>query len=93
MPDIGGVRISNTITTEVTIELDIQTAAKWFSGLSDDEMCKFFVAVAAEAESWPGSAETMWWYVGRHLRECECSTELARDLIRGINRAMEHGNA
>jgi hypothetical protein len=81
------VQITTTVTTQ--IDLDIQTGAKWFSGLTDDEMCKFFVAVAAEAESWDGSPGTMWHYVGRHLRTCECATEPARDLIRGIHYAME----
>jgi hypothetical protein len=39
------------VTTE--IELDIDTAAKWFAHLSDDEMCRFLVAVAEEAGKWP----------------------------------------
>jgi hypothetical protein len=83
-------RTTLTVTTE--IDLDIETAAKWFAALSDDEMCQFLVAVAAEAEKWPdnfGGPDTQWYYVGGHLRNCECSTEGAREMIRAIAGYME----
>lgn len=78
-----------TITTE--IELDIETAAKWFSGLSDDDWCKFFVAVAKEAEAWgPFGEGQMYWATGRHLATCECSSNGARAMLTDIVRAMEY---
>jgi hypothetical protein len=87
-------RTTVTVTTE--IDLDIETAAKWFAALSDDAQCQFFVAVAAEAEKWPGGPDGQWYHVGGHLRNCECSTEEAREMIRAIARYMEtstHGVA
>lgn len=82
-------RTSLTITTE--IELDVETAAKWFAGLTDDEWCKFFVAVAKEAETWEPHAEwAMYWATGRHLAECGCSTDGARAMLHDIVRAMEY---
>lgn len=68
------------ITTE--IELDIPTAAKWFASLDDDAMCRFLVAVAEEAKSFSGQADNQWYYLGGHLRSCECSTDAAREMVR-----------
>lgn len=79
----------NTITKTVEIDLDIEAGAKWFSGLSDDEMCRFFVAVAREAKGWPTYPDMMWCYVGKHLAECECSTDDAREMLRAIVAHME----
>lgn len=76
------------VTTE--IELDIDTAAKWFAGLDDDQMCRFLVAVAAEAERYPSDPDNQWYYLGGHLRNCACSTEGAREMIRKWAHWMEH---
>src|SRR5262245_12295613 len=83
----GGVRSRITVTTE--IELSIEKAAEWFCGLTDDDQAKFFVAVAELANNWPRPAAFQWAYVGGHLRNCECSTEDARDMIRAIYHNME----
>lgn len=73
-------RTSITVTTE--IDLSIEAAAKWFAGLDDDQMCQFFVAIAAEAERWPPqNRDNLWYHLGKHLRTCECSTQEARDMI------------
>lgn len=78
-----------TTTTEVDIDLDM--IAKCFAHLTDDEQAQFFVKVAQVAErDYPNSPDTQWWYVGRHLRTCECSTEKGRDVIRSIYAAMEY---
>ena len=74
------LRVSVTRTTE--IELGIEEGAEWFAGLSDDEMSKFFCAVAEKAKAWKGMPDDMWYFVGKHLAKCECSTEDARDMIR-----------
>lgn len=39
-----------TVETSRVIDLDIDTAAAWFAGLDDDQMTKFFVAVAEQAK-------------------------------------------
>lgn len=81
-----------TITVTTEIELDIETAAKWFAALDDDEMCKFLVAVAREAQSYPGSPDNQWYYLGGHLRNCACSTEAAREMVRAWAHWAEHSD-
>lgn len=81
------------VTTQV-IDLDLDTLAKAFAGLDDDSQARFFVKVAAiAAQTYKSPQETQWWYVGRHLRTCECSTEEGRDLIRSIHYALEFNEA
>lgn len=77
-----------TVTTD--IELDVETAAKWFAALDDDQMCRFLVAVAAEAGAYPSDPDNQWYYLGGHLRSCECSNEETRDMIRSWAHWMEH---
>lgn len=82
---IGRIKIETEIT------LDIATAAKWFAGLNDDEQSKFFVAVCANmADVGHFQSETQWIAIGNHLATCECSTEEAREMIRGIVYGMDH---
>jgi hypothetical protein len=68
------------VTTE--IDLDIETAAGWFANLDDDAMCRFLVAVAEKAKAYPSDPDNQWYFLGGHLRNCECSTEDAREMIR-----------
>lgn len=77
-----------TITTEIT--LDVPTAAKWFAQLNDDEMAEFLTAVAAEAQNYPSDPGNQWYYLGGHLRNCECVTEETREMIRSWAHWMEH---
>ena len=79
-----------TIKVTTEIELDIETAAKWFAGLDDDEMCRFLVAVAKEAQSFKNGADSQWYYLGGHLKNCACSTEDAREMIRSWHHWMTH---
>lgn len=78
------------VTTE--IEIDIATAAKWFAALDDDSMCKFLVAVAEEAKSYPSNPDNQWYFLGGHLKNCECSTNEAREMVRSWNYWMEHSD-
>ncbi len=80
------------ITVTTKIELDISTAAKWFAALNDDEMCNFLVAVAEEAKEFSGNSDNQWYYLGGHLKNCECSTNEAREMIRSWVYWMEHSN-
>lgn len=74
-------RTTISITTE--IDLDLETGAKWFCGLSDDEVCRFLVMVAADMQTWgPGRGDMFCYALSRHLMDCECSTEAAREMIR-----------
>lgn len=79
-----------TITVTTEIELDIDVAAKWFTGLDDDQMAKFLVAVAAEAKKYPSDPDNQWFYLGGHLRNCPCSTEDAREMVRRWAYWLEH---
>ena len=58
-----------TITVTTEIDLDIETAAKWFANLADDQMAQFLVGVAAEAANYPRSPDNQWYYLGKRLRE------------------------
>jgi hypothetical protein len=79
-----------TIKVTTEIELDIKTAAQWFAGLDDDEMCRFLVAVAEEAKAYTGSPDNQWYYLGGNLKSCACSTEDARHMVRMWAHWMEH---
>lgn len=79
-----------TIKVTTEINLDIETAAKWFAGLDDDEMCRFLVAVAREAQAYPSDPDNQWYYLGGHLKYCQCSTEDTREMIRRWAYWMEH---
>lgn len=82
-----------TITVTRDIELSIDEAAEWFSGISDDDMAQFFCKVAEHAKHWPAPSfgpDYMWYLVGQHLAKCSCSTEDGRNMIRYIFESMEH---
>jgi hypothetical protein len=81
-----------TITVTTDIELDVETAAKWFASLDDDQMCKFLVAVAEEAKSYSSNPDNQWYYLGGHLRSCECSTNEAREMVKAWAYWIEHSN-
>lgn len=77
------------VTTETTIDLSVEVAAQWFCGLTDDEQCRFFVAVAKITKDWPDGGDGQWYHLGGHLKNCECSTDEARGMIRALARYME----
>lgn len=83
------MKITTTVAQEVDLNLDL--LAKCFAELTDDEQAQFFVKVAAWAqEHYPRPQETQWWYVGRHLSTCECSSDEGREMVRSIFSAMEY---
>lgn len=81
------------IVTKTKLTLDVQVAAKWFCGLSDEQQADFFIAVAKEAESWDQPQWDQWWLVGKHLRTCSCSTDEARELVHHLYRGLAPANA
>ncbi len=83
-------RIITTVTTE--IELDVKTAAKWFAHLSDDEMAEFLIQVEKESRVYPSDPDNQWYYLGGHLRNCECSNDETRQMLRRWVYWMDHSN-
>jgi len=77
------------IEMKSTVEITPELMAKIFCDMSDEQQCAFFVEIgriAAESES---NFDQQWYYLGGHLRNCECSTEPARAFIRGLYEAMQ----
>ena len=79
------------IEMKSTVDISVELLAKLFSELDDDSQCRFFVEAAKHAQEWGAlKAEMQWQAIGGHLRNCKCSTDDARDLIRSIAYGMEH---
>lgn len=78
-------------TTQV-IEVDItpELLGQLFADMDDDAQCRFFVAAAEVASKWRGDWTSQFYAVGGHLRNCSCSSEEARDLVRTIAYGLEH---
>lgn len=76
-------------------DAEVEQIAERFARLDDDHQAKFFCAVARIAEGWQdrnpnGLGPWFHWHgVGRHLRDCECSTDPGREMVRLIASAME----
>lgn len=84
--------ITAIVTTETQFELSIETAAQWFCELDDDHQAKFFVEVAKIMETWgPGKLEWQAHSIGSHLKNCECSTDEARQIVRELHGGLEYG--
>ncbi len=86
------------IEVKTKIKLSVELAAQWFAALDDDSQAKFFVAVCAEARKWeraPGvlsfGPSYQWYLIGSHLRNCECSSDDARDMVREMFNGLETG--
>jgi hypothetical protein len=76
------------VTVDVPLTLD--QLAGLFIELDDDAQAQFFVKVAALMQSWTEHERNMQaHYIGRHLRDCRCSTEEARELVTEIFRSMQ----
>lgn len=68
---------------------EVAALAAQFAGWSDELQAQFFIEAANVAREWENPAHMQWWRVGGHLRDCSCSTEEARDVIRDIYGGME----
>jgi hypothetical protein len=79
------VKLSVTVDVPMTLE----QLAGLFVELDDDSQAKFFVEVARLMGTWTAHERNMQeFYIGRHLRDCSCSTEDARDFLRNIVDSM-----
>jgi hypothetical protein len=77
-------------TTTVDIPMTPATLAAAFCEMDDEQQAQFFIEAARIAQTWPSEAKAMqWFYVGRHLKTCACSTWEARDMVREIAGALE----
>lgn len=82
------------IEMQSTVDIDVKILAKLFASLTDDDQAQFFIEVAQVANEWPktyGGPSYQWYLIGSHLRNCECSTEDAREMIRGIAEGVQIG--
>jgi hypothetical protein len=74
----------------VDVPLTLDQLAGLFVELDDDSQAQFFVKVAALMQSWTAHERNMQaFYIGRHLRDCTCSTEEGRELVTAIFEAMQ----
>lgn len=86
-------KVTAEIETKVKITVDIQLLAQWFAGVDDDTQAKFFVAVCEEAKNWGSVYQGQQWYaVGSHIRNCKCSSDLARNMIEELYNGLKTGN-
>lgn len=82
------------LTLPVALELTVRQLAEAFCQLDDEAMAQFFIECADIASKWriqdPRSlgAGWMWFVVGRHLRDCACSTYEVRDMVTEIASGM-----
>ena len=70
--------------------------AEGFCELDDEQQADFFIACAHIMSQWKGTlftgqaaGEWQMRLVGRHLRDCGCSNEDARNLVRELAAALE----
>jgi hypothetical protein len=76
----------------VEVKLTPVEIAEAFCEMDDEAQAQFFVEAARIAETWTGVGRCMqWFYVGKHLKTCACSTYEARDMVKEIAAAMEDG--
>jgi hypothetical protein len=82
------------VKTEAEIDISIEIAAQWFANITDDDQARFFVAVCEEAKKWKKGGlgpNHQWFQIGSHLKNCECSSEAARDMIREMYNGLQNG--
>ncbi len=81
-----------TVKQTVAVELEVspESLAKFFCELDDEELAQFFIEAAKIAGQWEEpswGADWQWHVVGRHLANCACSTDAAREMVATIARA------
>ncbi len=79
------VEVVQTIKVPMTSKL----MADVFTNMNDEEQAQFFIDVAENVKDRGESWHMQWFAVGRHLRDCGCSTVEARSLVRGIVNGIE----
>jgi hypothetical protein len=78
-------------STTVRVNVGALELAQIFCEMDDDAQAQFFIEVARIFNGWPGNrGSEQARYIANHMRTCECSTEAARELVRGIAEAFDH---
>lgn len=91
------------MTHEITIEIEtksrvvvtIEKLAEIFCGMDDEQQAQFFIECTKLAGNWKHPAHSQdqqWWSVGKHLGECTCSTDAAREMIHSIADGIKYGD-
>ena len=81
--------MSKSILKTIELALTPKEAAEAFCNWNDEDQAQFFIEVAKLAEEWPGISGMQWFLVGRHLLQCTCSTDDARELVKAIAQGCE----
>lgn len=80
--------MSTAASIKAEVLLSPRELAEAFCQLNDEAQAQFFIEVAAIAASWTGTFP-QWLAVGRHLGECQCATDGAREMVRDIVAGLE----
>ena len=82
------------LTVTVDVPMTLEQLAGLFVELDVAAQAKFFVEVARLMSTWtPHERNMQEFYIGRHLRDCSCSTEEARDFLRSLVDSMNPDHA
>jgi len=76
-----------------SVTLTPAEVAEAFAELSDDDQAQVFIEIARMTKGWPLRGAMQWHAVGRHLRDCPCSSDDARDVVSGIADGMAAAEA
>jgi hypothetical protein len=77
------------VEMKTTVTVTPELLAKIFCDMNDEAQCQFFVEVGRIASESAYNFDQQWYFLGGHLRNCECSTQHARDFIRGLYESMQ----
>ncbi len=72
-------------TTTQDVQVTIADLATLFANSSDEDQAMFFVEVARIMDKWsPSMKEMQIHYLAKHLQDCECSSDGAREFLRAV---------
>lgn len=76
----------------VEVSLTPRQVAEAFCDLDDEQQAQVFIEVALLASRWEASAfvGSQWFAVGRHLRDCSCSSDAARNVVSEMAAGLKH---
>ncbi len=76
-------------TTTQDVQVTIADIANLFANASDEDQALFFVEVAKIMDRWiPSMKEMQLYYLAKHLKDCECSSDGARGFLKTISEGL-----
>lgn len=82
--------LNKKVKIEVEFDVSVELLAKQFANLDDDAQAQFFCIAAKYLKDYSDNAlSDQAYYIGKHLKTCECSTPEGRQFISEINSSME----